>query len=293
MSADYYSDRVQGGRDRGIEEITRTVWGGIVAMVERGVAYPWFGRDFPLKCEDGEAVCGCDERAFRLALAAEIPDVDWPLDERVLPPTLAALDLLEFIYRHASAPHQRSYHGYFSHHHLTFKVAEGKAEVSEAINRVLARGGMAYELDDDGHIQHMASPAVEEQLAIELPSTGDDKFDGLLQSAIEKFRSRDVRVRREALEPLWDAFERSKTMLRKDKRKGIKALIDEATAGADPREAELLKKEMGQLTEIGNAFRIRHHETTKAELSNELSEQLFARMYAFLYRVHDALCEEE
>lgn len=293
MSSDYYSDRVQGARDRGVEEITPAVWGGIVALVERGIAYPWFGKDFPLMCEEREAVCGCDQRAFRLALAAEIPDLDWPLNDRHLPPTLAALDLLEFIYRHASAPHQRNYHDFYSHRHLTFKVAQGQTEVSEAINRVLARGGMAYELDEDGHVQHLSSPAVEEQLAIELPSTGDDKFDDLLQSAIEKFRSRDVRVRREALEPLWDAFERSKTMLRKDKREGVKALIDEATVGADPREAELLEKEMTQLTEIGNAFRIRHHETTKAELSDDLSEQLFARMYALLYRVHDALCEEE
>jgi hypothetical protein len=292
VPVDYYSDRVQGQRARENEEITPAVWGGIVSLVERGIACAWFGKDFPLECDDGDAVCGCDLRAFGLALAAEIPDLDWPFDERVLPPTLAALDLLEFAYRHASAPRQRSYHGYFGHHHLTFTAAAGQSEMRERINRLLARGGMAYELDEDGRIEHLASPVVEEQLAQDLPSTSDEKFDELLGSAVEKFRSSDVRQRREALSPLWDAFERSKTMLHRDKRKGGRALIAAAAEGADPREATLLEEEMRRLTEIGNEFRIRHHETTVAEVSDALAEQLFARMFAFIYRVHGALCEE-
>jgi hypothetical protein len=138
VPVDYYSDRVEGQRARENEEITPAVWGGIVSLVERGVACAWFGKDFPLECDDGDAVCGCDLRAFGLALAAEIPDLDWPFNERVLPPTLAALDLLEFAYRHASAPRQRSYHGYFGHHHLTFTVAAGRSEMRERINRLLA-----------------------------------------------------------------------------------------------------------------------------------------------------------
>ena len=292
MPVDYYSDRVQGPRDRKNEEITPAVWGGIVALFERGVAYPWFGKDFPEQCEDHEGVCGCDEWMLQLALTAEIPDLGWPLRSGSVPPTLAVLDLLQFMHEHASAPRERSYHSFYGHHHLTFSVTKGRAEMRERINQLLARGGMVYELGEDGQIEHLASPALEEQLATELPPTGDDKFDDLMQSAIEKFRSRDIRVRREALEPLWDAFERSKTMLQSDKREGVKALIDAATASADPREAELLEQEMRQLTDIGNEFRIRHHETTRAERSDELSEQFFARMYAFIYRVHHALCEE-
>lgn len=263
-----------------------------MALVERGVAYPWFGKDFPLICEDGDAVCGCDLRAFGLALAAEIPDLEWPFDDRVVPPTFAVLDLLEFVYRHASSPRQRSYHGFYGHHHLTFNVDNGRSEMRENINRLLARGGMAYELDEDGRIKHLASPAVEEQVGTELPSTGDEKFDELMQSAIEKFRSPDIRQRREALAPLWDAFERSKTMLHRDKKRGTRALIEAATDGADPLEVSLLDQEMKQLTKIGNEFRIRHHETTSTELSDELTEQLFGRMYALLFRLHEHLCDE-
>lgn len=291
MPISYYSDEVRGARSRHHEKLTPDVWGGIVALLTQGVSNSWFGKDFPELCEDG-GVCGCDEWTLHLALKAGIPDIEWPLRKESMPPSLVALDLLQFMYEHASAPRERSYHGYFSHHHLTFNAAEGRAEMRERINQLLARNGMAYELDEEGRIEHLASAAIEEQLATQLPSTGDEKFDDLLESAIEKFRSPDSRIRREALAPLWDAFERSKTMLNRDKRKGAKALITAATEGADQLEAALLEEEMRELTEIGNKFRIRHHETTAAELSDELAEQLFARMYALIYRVHDVLCEE-
>jgi hypothetical protein len=42
----------------------------------------------------------------------------------------------------------------------------------------------------------------------------------------------------------------------------------------------------------GDLHRIRHHETTVAEVSDDLAERLFARMFAFIYRIHGALCQE-
>lgn len=289
MQADYYSDRTRGPQPRRNQEITKAVWGGVVALVERGVARASFGSDFPLECDDGEAICGCDVRAFGLALKAEIPELDWPFNERVLPLTLAVLDLLEFVYRHASAPRERGYHSYYSHSHFTFDVDKGRDEMWEQINRLLARGGMAYELDEYGKIARLASPAVEVQLARELPPTRDQEFDNLLETAIGKYRSPEIAVRREALEQLWDAFERSKTILESKKKDGAKALIRALTDGADSEEVKLVESEMRELTTIGNTFRIRHHETNAAELSDAFVDQLFARMYALLYRANDAL----
>lgn len=286
---DYFSDRTRGPQSRENQEITETVWGGIIALVERSVARASFGNDFPLECDDGEAICGCDVRAFGLALKAEIPDLDWPFNERTIPPTLAALDLLEFIYRHASAPRERRYHSYYGHSHFTFDVEKGQDEMWEQINRLLARGGMAYELDEYGKIERLASPVVEAQLVRELPPTRDEDFDALLETATAKYRSPDIAVRREALEQLWDAFERSKTILGGTKRDGAKALVRAATEGADAAEVKLVEAEMRALTDIGNSFRIRHHEMGVAELSDALVDQLFARMYALLYRVHDVL----
>ena len=46
---------------------------------------------------------------------------------------------------------------------------------------------------------------------------------------------------------------------------------------------------MRTLTDIGNEFRIRHHETRVSDLTTASSDQLFVRMYALLVRLHPAV----
>jgi hypothetical protein len=96
-------------------------------------------------------------------------------------------------------------------------------------------------------------------------------------------------VRAEGLEKLWDAFERIKTILDQAKRKAAEALVEAATDGATPMETEMLPSEMKALTDIGNDFRIRHHETGASELTTASSDELFVRMYALLVRLHPAV----
>lgn len=87
---------------------------------------------------------------------------------------------------------------------------------------------------------------------------------------------------------LWDAFERAKTILSgKDKKAQAKALA--AAASSSPEEAAVLETEMLVLTQIGNDFRIRHHEVNRTQVVDEFVDYVFARMYALLYRVHPAL----
>jgi hypothetical protein len=289
MPVDYFSDRTRGRRARREQELTAGVWGGIVSLFERGITNAWFGSHFPLMCEDGKGPYGCDRHAVELAVSAEIPDLELPLRAHEVSDTLPALDLVEFMYRYASKPTKRDYHSYFGHNHLRFDEAAGQQQMRERINQILSRGGMAYELDEDGEVAHLASPAVEEVIRRQLPSTSDSRFDDLLESAVARFRSPDPAERRESLEPLWDAFERMKTILDPDKKRGAEALIARATAKAAPEEADLLDEEMHTLTEIGNRFRIRHHETGAIELSDPLAEQLFARLYALIYRFHPIL----
>jgi hypothetical protein len=110
MPSDYYSDRVRGQQARQNRELTEGAWGGIVALYHRYIATNWLAEDFPKNCEDGYGPYACDEQMLGLALAGEIPDVGLSLRPGSLPPTLAALDLLEFIYDHASEPVRGSYH---------------------------------------------------------------------------------------------------------------------------------------------------------------------------------------
>lgn len=287
IAHEYFSDRADPPAGREVEQLTPQAWAGFVGIVERGVTGAAFAQDFPERCPDGRGVVGCDSRAFSLALQGDIPALRWPLSESDLPSTLVALDLVEFCLLHVSAPVKLDHHDYFGHHHLDFEKAPGQAQLRENINRVLARNRLAYELGENGHVRHIAPPVIDQRVAHALPPTRDAELDHLLERARVKYRDPDPAVRREALEQLWDAFERCKTILDPDKRSGAIALI--AAVSGSSEETQLLDAEMRALTTIGNDFRIRHHEATKTAVGDNLVDLLFTRMYALLYRVHPAL----
>src|SRR4051812_44893133 len=119
MSA-YYSDRERGPRPRSDEQIDATLWEAIQVLFERGVDTASFAHDFPLRCQDGNGTYACDRDGLVATVRAEIPDLGPHFYEPGLPPTLAILDFLEFMYRHASRASEGRYHSFFDHHHLSF-----------------------------------------------------------------------------------------------------------------------------------------------------------------------------
>ena len=287
MAVPYYSDRTQGPKARVEEAIPESVWKAVLSLIERGINGKLFAEDFPLECEDGRGTYACDRGSFFETLQAEVPDLGWPLTSYSQPDTLAILDALEFVYRHASAASDAKYHPFFDHHHLRFDRAAGQAKVREDINRLLSRNQLVYELDADGRITRVVPDVVDQQLRRRLPPTRDARFDTLLEAAAERYADPDPTVRRDGLEKLWDAFERCKTILDRDKKKGATAVI--AAAATSTREADMLESEMKALTLIGNDFAIRHHETRTEAPSESTIDHLFARMYALLMRLHPAL----
>jgi hypothetical protein len=286
---DYYSDRTRGPRPRTEEEVEDALWAAVLALLERAIDNGALARDFPIRCEDGNGIYACDRDGVMATIAAEIPELDCPLSPHVVPPTLAVLDLLEFIQRYAYAVTDGPYHRFFDHHHLRFDRAEGFGEYRDTINRLLARSGTVYQLNEGGHMERLVPAAVAADLRYELPRTRDREFDKLLDTAKRKYLDPDPDTRQEALEKLWDAFERAKTMLHSDKKSGVAKLVAAATRETSREEAKLLDQEMKDLTDIGNQFRIRHHETKAILPSSAFVDQLFRRMYACLLRVHPAL----
>ena len=145
---------------------------------------------------------------------------------------------------------------------------------------ILARNGLAYELQENGRARRLLEPVVQETLHDGLPSSGDDRVDGLIAQAEERFLDPDPTAAGDALEKLWDAFERIKTLLDPDKKTGANALITAATSTQPS--ADLVTAEVKALTNIGNGFHIRHHETTRHPVPEELVDYLFVRMYSLL-----------
>ena len=113
-------------------------------------------------------------------------------------------------------------------------------------------------------------------------NTGDTTLDELLQAAREKFLNRDLAVRREALEKLWDAWERLKSLDDpNDKCRSIEMLLDRASA--EPNLRSRVDAEARQLTEIGNNFMIRHTEVTKTPITESIHvDYLFHRLFSLI-----------
>jgi len=283
MVNSFFSDREQGTRPRVLDEVPQTAWAGIVAEIKSRIADASFGYRFPKDCPDWNGVvCGCDENAMGMALKAVIPNVDWPLDPYECQSTLKIMDVIEFCFASVAQPSSYDWHSFFRHDHLNFDAEAGKESFRNVINLIFQRNGLAYELGVDGLIRRFGDDVVKSAISLPVYNTGDDKLDELLAAARVKFLCVDPSIRREALEKLWDVWERLKTVERgKDKKESTSLILNKAAA--EPNLRQRIGVEAKELTEIGNTFHIRHAEITQTPIKqNEQVDYLFLRMYALI-----------
>ena len=282
----YFSDREQGLAQPTLTKLTPNVWKGIVAEIRTRVGDGSFGARYPEICPDGNEYCGTDEQSFWDAMAGEIrdlPEGNFILLEDELPPLLVVMDMIEFCWNSVGKPERRDPHSYFNHYHLQFDEKVGKSEFRETINRIFQRNRLAYKLTAEGKIERLLELEISDVVHARY-RTGDTELDDMLETACRKFVSPDESMRREALESLWDSWERIKTLRDKDKKKGISDLIDQAAGPNNPRFREILESEAKELTDIGNSCRIRHSETSQESLSSsEHVDYLGYRMFAIIH----------
>lgn len=279
----YFTDREYGGRPAAAETIDERVWGGLHSLIEMRIGNGAFGFRFPEQCPDGQGACGCDQQAFARVLQAEVPWIDWPLRHGDVPETPIILDLLEFCASAVGEPVEGFFHSFYRHHHLSWDRPAGLASFVADVNLLLRRNGAAFVLDNKGQAQRVLPQPIAETLGWVMFQTGDDETDRLLEAARLRFMSPKLEDRRDALEKLWDAFERLKTLEPgSNKKNQAEALLDRAASpGSGLRET--LADEARLLTTIGNNFRIRHSETNQEAINRpEQLDWLFVRMFAFV-----------
>jgi hypothetical protein len=280
MGVMYFSDRERGERPRTAEDVPPTVWAALVDLIDERINDGALGYGFPEFCPDGAGCCGCDSMKLARRLKAEIPDLDWPLRVDEAPEIASMMDLLEFCARNIGKPIEHGRHSYFSHRHLGHDVETGQAQFRADLDLLFRRNGVAFEMDENGLMHRLAPEGLREALAIARFQTGDEALDRLLESARSKFLSPKNQIRREALESLWDAFERLKTVdAPGNKRAGIAMLLDSTASG--PRFRQLLEGEARTLTDAGNTFQIRHNEVDQEPVTSLAEvDYLFHRLFA-------------
>lgn len=295
MNDSYFSDRENGPRARIEQTIGPTVWAALVGAVRGLMNSGAMAFRFPERCPDGQAICGCDETALAAAVLAEMPGLTWPLAvtaevgegfdvryEPFAPSTLLILDFIEFVYAAVAKPIPGEHHKFFSHHHLTFDEEAGRDEFRALANRLFSRNGLAFEMLTSGRIIRVLPPVIGEDLQRTAFNSGDRTLDLLLEECRTKFTDRNLLVRREALERLWDAWERLKSLADPaDKRRSVQKILDAVTS--EPNLRARLEAEAKELNDIGNSHLIRHYEVQQVPVIDvDHVDYLFHRLFAMI-----------
>ena len=143
-------------------------------------------------------------------------------------------------------------------------------------------------------LAYMIIHPVEGQLNDEINNQGKEVLnqseislsDKLINEKIEEsklyIRSNMSNKKQMAVEQMWDAFERLKTLYGENKKTSADKLIKTVSNNSRTIK-ELLEKEFKDLTKIGNEFHIRHFENDRVPLeSDEFREYLYFRMLTLI-----------
>lgn len=137
------------------------------------------------------------------------------------------------------------------------------------INEIFEKAGLLYKLTDKKIIErvilNMPFNSNMENICKSVPERG---IKNLLEDAIALYKTPDPKTRQDSIEKLWDALERLKTYYKElDKKSSINNLL-KVISNNNNDFFELFNNEFKALTNIGNNYRIRHHETNKIEITD-------------------------
>jgi len=273
MPHEYFSERENGPRPRVLEDISDPAWKGLHTVILK-----WYLEN---------ALCGTNHGnnndLFENLLLAEIPTLSWSMSSYFKPSIPEVLDLIEFCYKSVlctTTDHKELYqkYDYLSHREI------GQISFRDDINQIFKRNGIIYELTKDGEIIRLVPDEFLKLFQRTEFHTGDVDLDNLLSAARMKFLDSDLHTRRDSLEKLWDAWERLKTIESNNKKSSIEMLL--AKTAPEENFNKRLNTDAAELTEIGNQFRIRHHEIGKIPIeSSNQADYLFLRMFNIIYLI--------
>ena len=144
-----------------------------------------------------------------------------------------------------------------------------KAPFQAAINDSLRKDNLSFRLSDSGLIELQADHEVlSPEIIANVDLVTEPGIRDLLKEAIEKHMQPTVQAHRDAVEKIWDALERLKTYYTTmDKRASASKIVADMADG-NQSYTELFNAEFKALTDIGNDYRIRHHETNKIDITD-------------------------
>ena len=157
-----------------------------------------------------------------------------------------------------------------------FSIINAHTNFSRDLNLILQNNGYPYKLlgnkMETSHISIRTKEVINEIGLKEL-----------IEQAMNLYESKIPAEKQLAVEKLWDAFERLKTYyVDLDKKSSVEKVINDISNNNDNFKA-LFNEEFLKLTNIGNRYRIRHHETDKIDITDlNYYDYLFQRCLALI-----------
>lgn len=232
---------------------------------------------FPQECLDGRGICGIDERLLNSFLKIEIPSLYRDFSGAVGVPEegkafdrYAILDLIECVYINGRSYINKDYHDFFKHYHMVFNNSwYDKNKFRDEINNLFEKTGLQFTLSEKGIVERVFDNSVlTNDINTEISKIKENGVKELLQQAITAYKSPYPEARQDAAEKIWDALERLKTYYTTLGKKNSAAKIVSDMAHGQEKFIDLFNLEFKALTDIGNNFRIRHHETNKTDITD-------------------------
>lgn len=137
------------------------------------------------------------------------------------------------------------------------------------INASLKKDHVPFILSDRGLIEILNDYEVlSSEIIKNVDVISEAGIHDLLNEAITKHIQPTFQAHRDAVEKIWDALERLKTYYTDmDKKASVNKIVNDM-AGGQADYIALFNAEFKALTDIGNNFRIRHHETSKIDITD-------------------------
>ncbi len=152
-----------------------------------------------------------------------------------------------------------------------FEKHNKNSDFETEVNEIFKLNEIPFKLNN-GKVESTFNLQIKDNTLVPIQEAG---LKELLQEAANYYDKGNLKI---AVEKLWDAFERLKTYYSPtlDKKKSVSRIIGDMS-GQKAHYKELFEKEFLELTQIGNNFRIRHHETTKTNIEDD-------RHYDYFYK---------
>lgn len=227
-----------------------------------------------------------DEKGFITRIKIRIPSLFRDEYDRICVPTnddeydqYALLDLIEFFAQNIEDISERWNNERYRNYQTIdcLNTSDIFENFQDAINEIFIESGLLYELTDEKIIERIVenSPLTTE-IENNFEAVREVGTRELLKDAVALYKTPNPSARQDSVEKIWDAFERLKTYYTTlDKKHSSEKIVSDMANGND-NYIDLFNDEFKMLTDIGNKYLIRHHETNKIDITD-------VRYYDYLF----------